>query len=180
MYITERVTPLYRQLENFYKNIIGNEYLGDSVPCGEMDDRLIRNEDVTRLTFKENKFDIILSFDVLEHVPDYRIAIEELFRCLKPGGQFLISVPFNMGSGQNIIRAKHNPDGSICHLLPPQYHGDPLNDSGCLSYYDFGWELLEEFRQAWFTDVYAMLYWSKKYGYLGREQKVFVARKDIN
>ena len=32
-------------------------------------------------------------FDVLEHVPDDRRALEEAFRVLKPGGYLLLSTP---------------------------------------------------------------------------------------
>ena len=51
------------------------------------------------------------------------------------------------GSEKNIVRAVIR-DGEIHHLLPPEYHGDPLSAEGCLCFYDFGWELLEDLRAA--------------------------------
>jgi SAM-dependent methyltransferase len=37
--------------------------------------------------------DVVTSFAVLEHVPDERAALAEMFRVLRPGGRLLISVP---------------------------------------------------------------------------------------
>jgi len=44
---------------------------------------------LTKLPYKNNFFDIILSFGVLDHVSydDAILGVEETFRCLKPGGQ---------------------------------------------------------------------------------------------
>lgn len=50
--------------------------------------------DVTSMKFKNNTFDYILCFNVLEHVYKYENAINEMHRCLKKNGQLIISVPF--------------------------------------------------------------------------------------
>jgi len=42
--------------------------------------------------FKNNSFDVIVLFDVLEHVDDVK-TIKEIFRILKPNGLVLITVP---------------------------------------------------------------------------------------
>ena len=39
--------------------------------------------------------DIITAFEFLEHVPDYRSVIKEMYRLLKPGGYIIISVPYD-------------------------------------------------------------------------------------
>jgi SAM-dependent methyltransferase len=49
--------------------------------------------DVTDLRFRDASFDFVLCVHVLEHVPDDRAAIGELFRVLRPGGRALIQVP---------------------------------------------------------------------------------------
>src|SRR5215471_11608693 len=43
-------------------------------------------EDITALTFNNETFDLIVSSDVLEHVPDLEKAFSETARVLKPGG----------------------------------------------------------------------------------------------
>lgn len=49
--------------------------------------------DVTALCFADACFDAIVCNHVLEHVPDDRKAISELYRVLKPGGWGSIQVP---------------------------------------------------------------------------------------
>jgi ubiquinone/menaquinone biosynthesis C-methylase UbiE len=45
------------------------------------------------LPFADNTFDKIICSEVLEHIPDYRSALREIERVLKPGGLFCASVP---------------------------------------------------------------------------------------
>ena len=55
--------------------------------------RAMKAMDVTALTFADQYFDAIVCNHVLEHVPDDRTAIAELYRVLKPGGWGSIQVP---------------------------------------------------------------------------------------
>ncbi|NQU10570.1 methyltransferase domain-containing protein [bacterium] len=50
--------------------------------------------DVTALPFGRGVLDGILCSEVLEHVADYRVAIAEIARVLRPGGRVLITCPF--------------------------------------------------------------------------------------
>src|SRR5690606_12010607 len=101
----------------------------------------------------------------------------ECCRSLKPGGRLVFSVPFIRNAERNVVRATLAADGEITHLLPPEYHGDPLSDAGCLCFYHFGWEMLDELRAAGFAKACALVYWSRELGYLGGEQLLFVATK---
>ncbi len=105
------------------------------------------------------------------------MALAECFRCLKKNGTLLFSVPFNRFSQSNLVRAKIDEHGSVEHILEPEYHGDPTNTEGCLCFYHFGWEILDQLRQVGFTQVRAHFFWSEKLGYLGEEQILFSARK---
>jgi SAM-dependent methyltransferase len=49
--------------------------------------------DITALPFEEHSFDYVLCIHVLEHVPDDRAGIAELYRVLRPGGTALVQVP---------------------------------------------------------------------------------------
>jgi hypothetical protein len=113
----------------------------------------------------------------MEHVPNYCKAFGECARTLKPGGEMLFSAPFDANAALNRIRARLLADGTVEHILPPEYHGDPLNAEGCLCFQHFGWEMLQQVKQAGFARVWALLYHSRDYGYLGNEQIQFLVEK---
>jgi SAM-dependent methyltransferase len=46
-----------------------------------------------RLPFADESFDLIVCSEVLEHIPEFEEALNEITRLLKPGGQLAISVP---------------------------------------------------------------------------------------
>jgi SAM-dependent methyltransferase len=177
IYATEQVTTLYGELVKRYPNTIGSEFLRDETPKGGTNPAGIRHEDVTDLTFADESFDAVVSFDVLEHVPDFRKALEEMARVLRPGGTLLASFPFDTSKAQTEIRAEIQPDGEIVHHLPPEYHGDPVDQSGCLCFQVFGWDILDELRRAGFSDTFTEYYWSMDHGYLGPNQLQIVATK---
>ncbi|MGE3512655.1 MAG: class I SAM-dependent methyltransferase [Vicinamibacterales bacterium] len=47
----------------------------------------------TRLPFADGTFDIVMSFDVFEHIPDTDAHLREVRRVLRPGGRYLIQTP---------------------------------------------------------------------------------------
>ncbi len=49
--------------------------------------------DAAVLPFPDNSFSIVTALDVIEHLDDDYLAIEELYRILRPGGLLVISVP---------------------------------------------------------------------------------------
>lgn len=51
--------------------------------------------DLTAITFDDNSFDAIVCNHLLEHIPDEKKAIKELYRVLKPGRWASIQVPIN-------------------------------------------------------------------------------------
>ena len=50
--------------------------------------------DITKIPEKENTFDLILCYHILEHVIEDTEAMKELYRVLKPNGTVLIQTPF--------------------------------------------------------------------------------------
>jgi len=178
VYATEQVTAFFVWLRRVNPLAIGSEFLGAAVPRGG-ERNGVRNEDVTRLTFTDGAFDLVVTNDVLEHVPAYQEAYRELFRVLAPGGLLVFTVPFDMNRDDHLIRATLNPSGEIEHLLPPEYHGDPVDpQGGVLCYQVFGWRMLEELRAVGFVRTGVLFYWSLLHGLLGPDQCVFFAFKD--
>lgn len=58
--------------------------------------RAMCRADIARLPFKENSFDFIICYHVLEHVTDDRQSMRELFRVLKPAGLALLQSPIDL------------------------------------------------------------------------------------
>ena len=50
---------------------------------------------MTNLSLKDNSFDAILCYHVLEHIEDDLKAISELYRVLKPGGWAILQTPID-------------------------------------------------------------------------------------
>jgi len=67
-----------------------------------------------QLPFPNHAFDKVICSEVLEHIPDYRQAISEIYRVLKPNGLLAVSVP------------RYWPE-KICWWLSDEYHA---NDGG--------------------------------------------------
>ena len=172
VYITEQASPSFVWLQKRYRNAHGSEYgadpeltrglrqyLHDLGGAGE-----IRAEDVTKLTFADASLDAIGSFDVLEHVPDYRAALREFARPLKPGGSLVLTAPLLHLAEASVERARVNADGSVEHLLPPEFHGDPLSGDGILCFHHFGWDLTDHARAAGFRRARMVMPWSPHLG----------------
>jgi SAM-dependent methyltransferase len=177
LYITEQVTPLFEVLRRRLPRTVGSEYLGDRVPFGQVDARGIRNETLTRLSFDTGSFRYLLTFDVLEHVPNTDAALAECARVLRRSGLLVFTVPFDLTSATTLRRASIRADGSIDHHVTPEYHGDPLRQEGILSYYTFGWDLIARLRAHGFDRAAAFVYRSARLGYLGSLQVLFSARR---
>jgi len=105
-----------------------SEYF-EGTPLGQAGFRGIRCEDLGRLTFPDQSFDITISQDVLEHVPDPVAAFGEIARVLRPGGVHIFTVPQNPGLPWSVARARLTDEGPQ-HLLPAEYHGDPIKAGG--------------------------------------------------
>ncbi len=65
-------------------------------------------EDLTRITH-ENRFDFILSVDVMEHIPDDVGVFRNFYRAMKPQGALFINTPSNLGGSD----AHHPGDESF-------------------------------------------------------------------
>lgn len=177
IYLTEQMTTTYEYLSARFSKLVGSEYLGAEYPLG-LTSHAIRNENLEELTFPDNEFDYVVSLDVLEHVGNLDAALAELLRVLSPGGWLVCTAPTSLSSLQGVTRAEIQNDGSVRHILEPEYHGNPVDpENGSLAMRSFGWDILRDLRQTGFSYPFLFHYWSAKFGYLGSEQNVWFAQK---
>lgn len=170
IYITEKLTPLYRFLQARYPQIEGSEYFS-GFPKGSTH-LGVQVEDVMDLTYESASFDNVFSFDVMEHVPDYRKAFGEIFRVLRPGGDFIATFPFDLDLEMSYPRARMGQNGQIIHLKEAEFHGNPVGEPS-LCFTEFGWDLLDVLREVGFRRISVALYSGLAFGYDGREQPIF-------
>ena len=80
------------------------------------------NEDMSRLSFEDNRFDLAVHSETLEHLPDYRRALDEVRRVLQPGGIQVYTVPllFSRATRQ---RMTLDESGRLVSQLSPSFHG---------------------------------------------------------
>lgn len=172
IYLMEHVTPIFewvRKLDT--AEVDGSEYLGHQYKGGQRI-KGVRHEDVMNLSYPDESFELIVSNDVMEHIPDAERALRECFRVLKRGGTVLATFPFHLGNDTTKVRATL-AGNAIEHLLPPQYHGNPVSTDGSLVFQDFGWDLLDTMRKVGFSPVHCESYWSDEFGHLGPGLLVF-------
>lgn len=174
IYMTEQVTPLFGLMKERFPNLVGSEFLPGE-PLGSVKDG-VRCEDLSQLTYEDESFDLILSFDVLEHVPDYHSALREMARVLKPGGRLLMTAPITLKSYASTVRAQMIEDGTVEHICPPEYHGNPLGPPS-LCFTSFGFDLIDDMRESGFSDAYAELYANRQLGYWGEAQPLLIGLK---
>lgn len=183
VYATEQASPLFVALRRRLPGLHGSEYaprLGRRIRLAAWLLRRgvaqwVQRQDVTALGFQNASRDAIISLDVLEHVPDYRRALQEFARVLRPGGTLVLTVPFYADRYASAVIASVRPDGGVEHIGMPEFHGDPL--SGAVPcFHHFAWDLLQAMREAGFGDAKACRVRDTARG-LPQGQWVFRARR---
>jgi SAM-dependent methyltransferase len=156
---------LRQWLSQRVQNVTSSEYQ-EGRKSGEVEGD-IRFEDLTRLSFDVGQFDCIICVEILEHIPDYQAALREMARTLAAGGRAILSFPWlGRDTYDHLIRAELKQDGSINHILPPEYHEDPVKPQGILSFRSFGWRILDDLRAADFSSASAEFVFGPLHGYM--------------
>jgi SAM-dependent methyltransferase len=141
-------------VHSFVQNLpfyAGSDYSGETDPATLAPGA--RSEDLTRLTYCDSSFDLILTSETLEHVPDLHAALREIRRVLVPGGRHVFTVPVLPGTKQTVARSTVAADGSICDVMPRVCH--PGGDWGYPVFTEFGTDLPELLTRAGFqTEVH--------------------------
>jgi SAM-dependent methyltransferase len=107
----------------------------------------VRREDLTRLTYADASFDIVLTSETLEHVAGLNAALGEIRRVLKPGGRHVFTIPLLPGVVRTFARAVIE-DGRLVQRAPAIAH--PGGDVGYPVFTEFGADFPDLLRAAGF------------------------------
>jgi SAM-dependent methyltransferase len=128
-------------------NVTRSKYL-PHLPFGVEAEPGVYNVDLQSVSFPSERFDVILTSDVMEHVRDDHRAHAEIFRCLRPGGTYLFTVPYAEDRART-LRLVDTSTAQDIFLEPPHYHGDPISGK-ILAYRIYGRDLIERMEKVGF------------------------------
>lgn len=175
LYNTEAAGVIHNKL-SMMKNYLCSEYFGTLYKSGDFVDGTM-HQDLMDLSLSNESVDLIISTDVLEHVPDPYKAHKEIYRILKNGGRHIFTVPFYQTEFLDEDRANIDNNGDIVLRKAPLYHQDPLRAEGALVHKIFSLEMLIKLRRIGFrTNLYQIF--SPLYGIWGSNAIVFEAIKE--
>jgi SAM-dependent methyltransferase len=105
------------------------------------------NQNLEKLTFEDDSFDIVITSDVMEHVRLDDRAHREISRVLRPGGIYIFTVPHFRNARETFLRVQvvdpDDPSRDV-YLTEKEYHGDANSEEGrALSYRSYGTEIDE-------------------------------------
>jgi ubiquinone/menaquinone biosynthesis C-methylase UbiE len=92
------------------------------------------------LTYEDASFDLVITSETLEHVPDLDVALAEIHRVLAPGGHHVFTIPLLPGVEKTYPRARLDEDGNLVPLVEPRI-AHPGGDWGYPVFTEFGADL---------------------------------------
>ena len=141
-------TPKFRELKIYEPGTIGpfRKFLKCSPNyvqshfSPDVVDNSIRFQDLQRLDFADQSFDLIITSDIMEHVRKPEVAFREIYRVLKPGSFHIFTVPLKTSSALKTVSRMDVSGEEDIPILPPHFHG-ATNGRKSLVYTDFGQDL---------------------------------------
>jgi len=159
--ILEKTSHLYRIIHARLPEVTGSEYLGATRVSGKSywwsthwwRWRRTRHESITALSYADQSLSLLIHSDVLEHVYDTKLALQECARVLRKDGVMLFSAPFFATRPASVLRGRLLANGDIEHIESPEYHGDGIAHGGIYTFHNFGWDFFDLLGDSGFSRV---------------------------
>jgi SAM-dependent methyltransferase len=137
----------------------------------------VQCENLEKMTFDDNFFDLMITQDVFEHVMNPADAFREIERILKPGGAHVFTMPWYPNLEKTVQRARQLNNGKIEYLEEPFYHGNPVDSKGSLVTFDWGVDFVDfiYISSGMCTTIYPKK--DRSMGLDGEFLEVFISRK---
>lgn len=136
-------------IPKIFTKAINSEYF-TNVPSGEYVQGVLC-QDLTNTSFEDNHFDIVITEDVLEHIPNYEKAFSEIHRILKPGGCHFFTIPYFFD--KKTTKRFKEINNEIILTEPIEYHGEPFRGK-LPCYVDYGIDIFERQKEIGFRETY--------------------------
>lgn len=137
-------SPAFRSTSAFLKNNCPHysySYYVEGIPSGDYLKKYnCLNQDLGATSYPNESFDLVITQDVMEHIFNIESLFIEIARILKVGGSHVFTTPIVYKNNPTVVRAIVD-QGKLIHIHPPVYHGNPIDATGSLVTYDFGYDM---------------------------------------
>ena len=123
------------KLKQYCHNYLETQFCSKH-PLGEVFDGF-RNENLECQTFPDESFDLVITQDVMEHIPNPGKAFKEIARTLRKGGSHIFTVPLVNKVKETELWATINNCNEVTFLHTPDFHGEfPVT-------YHYGYDIVD-------------------------------------
>ncbi len=132
--------------------------------------------DLQNQWLNDSSFDCVITQDVMEHIPNLKLAIQEIYRTLKNCGYDIVIAPLVDKFEKTVKWTEVNGD-EIKWFFIPEYHGNPIDSKGSPVFWHYGYDI-SNLMQNWSS--FCVIIFSleiPKLGIEGEYNEVIVCKK---
>jgi ubiquinone/menaquinone biosynthesis C-methylase UbiE len=98
------------------KNVFGMDIIPEFIDAAKKTGAKVAVASAEKLPYKDKSFDFVLCTETLEHVPNWKKAVDEIKRVLKPKGKAIITVPLEKSGFWKFFSIFCDPEKTRGHI----------------------------------------------------------------